>query len=245
MVQNLILNKLPIAAGASFDSHAEERNPACLPNTRVEILKTIHDWVHDPYSKAMFWLNGMAGTGKSTISRTLACSFLRERTLAAAFFFKRGEADRANVSKLISTIASQLMTREQSLGPYLKSTIEAEPRVCDKTIGEQFEKLIMGPLLKIDEKTWKTTTLVVILDALDECDGDKDMQLVINLFSKTARLKSTRLKVFVTSRPELPIRLGFISIGSANQDLVLHEVRSGVIEKDIRIFLNTNLGSSK
>ncbi|KAH7230893.1 vegetative incompatibility protein HET-E-1, partial [Fusarium tricinctum] len=35
----IALNTLPIAKGASFDSHAEEHNPTCLPNTREELLE--------------------------------------------------------------------------------------------------------------------------------------------------------------------------------------------------------------
>ncbi|KAK5627735.1 hypothetical protein RRF57_003450 [Xylaria bambusicola] len=58
-----MLNRIPIAMSASFDSHAEEYNPTCLPGIRIG--------VEDPNVKAVFWLNGMAGTGKSTILRTL------------------------------------------------------------------------------------------------------------------------------------------------------------------------------
>ncbi|KAH6970500.1 hypothetical protein BKA56DRAFT_529716, partial [Ilyonectria sp. MPI-CAGE-AT-0026] len=90
--QTTVLSRLPIAAGASFDSRAEEHNPTCLPNTRVDLLRQIHEWVNDPCAKAIFWLNGMAGTGKSTISRTVARDFASSGHLGASFFFKRGEA---------------------------------------------------------------------------------------------------------------------------------------------------------
>jgi len=36
------------------------------------------DWCDDPDSKCIFWLNGMAGTGKSTISRTIARELAEE-----------------------------------------------------------------------------------------------------------------------------------------------------------------------
>ncbi|KAH7120709.1 vegetative incompatibility protein HET-E-1 [Dactylonectria macrodidyma] len=36
--QRTALDRLPIAEGAFFDSHAEEHNPTCLPNTRVADL---------------------------------------------------------------------------------------------------------------------------------------------------------------------------------------------------------------
>ncbi|KAF1829340.1 hypothetical protein BDW02DRAFT_169295, partial [Decorospora gaudefroyi] len=38
---------LPIAEGASFDSHTEEHNARCLPNTRTELRKTIAEWANN------------------------------------------------------------------------------------------------------------------------------------------------------------------------------------------------------
>ncbi|WDK08881.1 vegetative incompatibility protein HET-E-1 [Colletotrichum graminicola] len=46
----------------------------------------------------------------------------------------------------------------------------------------------------------------------DECEQDNDIKLIINLFSSGKALKSPRLKVLLTSRPELPIRLGFSAV---------------------------------
>lgn len=66
------LDSLPFVGDASFDSHAEEYNSRCLPDTRVELRKQISEWIRDPHAKRIFWLSGMAGTGKSTIARTIA-----------------------------------------------------------------------------------------------------------------------------------------------------------------------------
>jgi pantothenate kinase-related protein Tda10 len=70
--QKLDVAKLPIAIGASFNSHNEEHNARCLPNTRTELLDQITKWANDKDGKPIFWLCGMAGTGKSTIARTIA-----------------------------------------------------------------------------------------------------------------------------------------------------------------------------
>src|SRR5262245_1192451 len=94
--QKLELGKLPIAKGASFDSHMEEHNPRCLPNTRTELLHHIQQWAQDRNGKPIFWLSGMAGTGKSTIARTIAQLFTDQHQLGASFFFKRGEGERGN-----------------------------------------------------------------------------------------------------------------------------------------------------
>lgn len=89
----MILDRLPRAIGASFDSYAEEHNSKCLQNTRVDLIRKISEWADDPDAQTIFWLKGMAGTGKSTISRTMAQTFADTGRLGASFFFKRGEAD--------------------------------------------------------------------------------------------------------------------------------------------------------
>jgi len=78
---------LPIAKGASFDSHTEEHNARCLSNTRVELLSQITEWAKDRNGKPIFWLNGMAGTGKSTIARTVTQLLADNGQLGASFFF--------------------------------------------------------------------------------------------------------------------------------------------------------------
>jgi hypothetical protein len=49
--------------------------------------------------KSIFWLKGMAGTGRSTISRTVARSLKGTNHLGASFFFKRGEGYRGYAKK--------------------------------------------------------------------------------------------------------------------------------------------------
>lgn len=127
--ERIVLDRLPIAEGAAFDSHAEEHGPICLANTRVELLDDISKWVEDPAAKAVFWLNGMAGTGKSTISRTVASLLSNKDRLAASFFFKTGETDRGGLSKFFTTIAHELAVRRPSLAALIKDAIEANPRI--------------------------------------------------------------------------------------------------------------------
>jgi len=73
--QKFDLAKLPVTGGAFFDSHMEEHNGTCLENTRVELQHQVMEWVKDRDGKQIFWLSGMAGTGKSTITRTVTRLF--------------------------------------------------------------------------------------------------------------------------------------------------------------------------
>jgi Mrp family chromosome partitioning ATPase len=91
----LDLAKVPVAQGASYDSHTEEHNARCLPNTRTALLHDIAKWAQDKDGKSVFWLSGMAGTGKSTIARTIAESFANHGQLGASFFKKEVKASAA------------------------------------------------------------------------------------------------------------------------------------------------------
>ncbi|KAH8736502.1 hypothetical protein BGZ61DRAFT_411264, partial [Ilyonectria robusta] len=239
--QKTVLQQLPVAEGASFDSRAEEHNPTCLPNTRVDILQQISDWSNDPHAKPVFWLNGMAGTGKSTISRTLARSFASSGFLGASFLFKRGEADRGSLSKFFTTIAAQLAERVPDLAVHIKAAIDAEPTIARKAAREQFDRLIIQPLGKIRQESQGLTTLVVVVDALDKCELDKDVKLIINLFSHSKTLQFLSLRFFVTSRLELPIRLGFNAIKGIYQDVVLYGIDPQIIKYNISAFIEQEL----
>ncbi|KAI9147395.1 Vegetative incompatibility protein [Paramyrothecium foliicola] len=231
--QVVMLDRLPIAKGASFNSHEEGSNPTCLGNTRVELLNQISAWICDPNAKALFWLNGMAGTGKSTISRTIARSLSETNHLGASFFFKRGEADRGNATKFITTIARQLADKEPKVASMLMQTIETDSTISGSAIQEQFQKLVFEPLSKIT----LSGPLVIIIDAMDECEGDDKIRTIIHLFARIQSQHIPWLKVFMTSRPDLPIRLGFAKAQGTYQDFILHEIRSDIIEHDISIFL--------
>lgn len=85
--------------------------------------------------------------------------------------------------------------------------------------------------------------LLVVIDALDECEPDNDIRLILQLLSRTRDLKSISLRVFVTSRPELHIRLGFKQLPNGTfEDLILHEVAKQTIQHDIRVYFEHELG---
>lgn len=136
--QKIDLVKLPVASGASFDSHLEEHNSKCLANTRVEVQHQIMNWIKRGDGKHIFWLNGMAGTGKSTIARTVAQSFADQGRLSAGFFFKTGEGDRGNASRFFTTLATDLMTRIPEMKPGIREAVELEPTIAEKALKDQF-----------------------------------------------------------------------------------------------------------
>ncbi|KAJ6055864.1 hypothetical protein N7444_004962 [Penicillium canescens] len=232
------LKKLEGAIEAGFESFSDRDEVQCLQGTRTEILHQIMEWAMSPSQKSIFWLKGIAGTGKSTISRTVAKSLEDTNHLGASFFFKRGEGDRGNAKKFFPTLIWQLMLRISELRSSVQKALYHDPNIMSKTLREQFEKLLLQPLLNLDQLGRQPQTAVIVIDALDECEHDHDVRNIIRLLPLLQKAKAVRLRIFLTSRPELPISLGFKEIADYEyQDLALHEISEEVIEHDIHLFL--------
>jgi hypothetical protein len=241
--QKLDLAKLPVAIGASFNSHNEEHNARCLPDTRTELLDEITTWANNKDGKSIFWLSGMAGTGKSTIARTVAQSFASRGQLGASFFFKKGEGERGNASRFFTTIATDLVACEPGMLPGIRKTLDEDSTISHKALKDQFEKLILQPLLGLKQARSRALARVVVIDALDECEREADIRAILQLLAQAKDVRPVPLRIVVTSRPELHIRLGFREMPNGTyQDLVLHEVPRSTIEHDIRLFLKHELG---
>lgn len=76
-----------------------------------------------------------------------------------------------------------------------------------------------------------------MVDALDECDEDKDITAILQCLVDLNGLKTTRLYICITSRLETQIRLGFRAMpGIVYHDLVLHDIPRAIVDQDISVF---------
>ncbi|KAG5807345.1 hypothetical protein H9Q74_003486 [Fusarium xylarioides] len=177
----LVLTGLLTAAGAAYNSYTEQDNSTCLKDTRSEILKDIDDWLVNDNSQTIFWLQGMAGTGKSTIARTVAATWDKRRKLGASFFFKRGGGDRGNLSCFYTTIASQLAASFRDLAPSVKAAVDQDQSIASCMAEEQFEKLILQPILTL--RPINNRVIAIVIDAVDECDSDENIKRLISILT--------------------------------------------------------------
>ncbi|KAM3066489.1 hypothetical protein ACMFMG_011987 [Clarireedia jacksonii] len=140
-----------------------------------------------------------------------------------------------------ATIITQLVQKLPSLAPYVQHAIEADPGISRKALKQQFDVLVLQPLGKIQTDPQKSSSIVIVVDALDECDREEDIRTIIRLFSQVQHIVSVQLKFFLTSRPELPIRLGFEDIRGKYERLVLHQIPEPIVKADISLFLEHEL----
>lgn len=208
----------------------------------MDLLEEIRAWNDEPQGTRIFWLMGMAGTGKSTVARTVARWLGDHNRLGASFFFSRGQGDRGHAAKFFSTLAFELATSVPALKPILRKAILATSGIETKSLRYQWKNLLYYPLKELNGTRSHQQAIHIVVDALDECENEKDVQAILKLITEVQDLKNIHLTIFLTSRPEVPVRTGFRDMPRTTyRDLILHEIPRDVVRADIRLYLRKEM----
>jgi len=216
--------------------HLSGNRQGCLRGTRRDVLQEIERWVTDGRDQRIFWLNGLAGTGKSTIAQTFAEMAFADGKLGASFFCSRGFENRSNIQAILPTLAFQLAYQYPGFRQNLLQVLRASPNVGRESLCSQMEKLIVRPL-----KATQVATLIII-DALDECKDEEPASAILSVLSRYID-QILDVKFFITGRPEPRIRSGFRlqSIRPITEVLRLQDVKRSSVDDDIKLFFRTRL----
>ncbi|KAJ7441009.1 hypothetical protein B0H11DRAFT_2292493 [Mycena galericulata] len=224
--------------------HTSLQISSCAKGTREDIIKSIISWCKDTSDNipGIYWLSGMAGTGKSTIAFTV-CEQLhgdgKASRLAASFFCSRQSDAGRKRSNIMPTIAHDLAL---GLPRFRRALLDAQVDANPPALKYHLKDLLVDPWdISIDDREG-LPPLVVVLDALDELensDGSLFMEELIKIIAgHHDHLRG--LKFLVTSRRDPRI----VEIGnSLSKDTVyrLEEVPTTTIEHDINIYLRVSL----
>ena len=221
-------------AGAAEYCHGNRRG--CLKGTRDAVLNEIESWAKDFDRSPVFWLNGLAGTGKSTIAQTIAERLFAEGHLGASFFCSRDFEDRSNLHLIFPTLAFQLAHKYPDFRSHFVSLLRSNPDVVHESLHSQMQKLISEPLRKTGIST------VIVIDALDECKDDEPSSAILSVVDPLVE-EIPMVKFFITGRPEQRIKAGFRLPLLVDSTLVfvLHDVHPILVKNDIRLFLKHEL----
>lgn len=240
-IEDRIVNNLVRARGADFNSNLHEVR-ACETGTRLEILQDIKDWVvnTDEGQPRVLWLNGMAGVGKSTIAYSISEWARANGHLGASFFFSRDVQDLRKASLVFPTLSYQLAHFDHDFKQALADVLKGpDADAAYMRLPEQFDKLVHGPLNASNQNSMDLDkTFLIVLDAVDECNSELDVKILLRTLLQEIKKSSRRLFVFLTGRPEVPIREVFKGKGSGEyRTIILHDVEESTIRNDIKIYL--------
>jgi len=170
----------PVQAAQCDPEDYPDEFPLCMEGTRRAVILLATDKILDALdSWERFWMNGVAGSGKTTLATSLVDKLRSRGVIVATFFCKRDDSDRRNPRRILPTLAHQLSLAfpeyRKHLAEALSINIQKQiPQPADPA--KQLSLFIVDPLLAsgLDSRR-----IVLLIDALDECD-EKPCELLVN-----------------------------------------------------------------
>jgi len=227
-----------VAFNASYNSREREAEHAstCLEGTREDVISKIAGWVEGNNDRPICWLQGPAGSGKSTVAHTIAKQCDDDQKLAFSFFFSRGKLDRSDTTKFFPTFAHQLAQFFPAIQLSMQHALARDAFIPLQRLDDQIKKLIIDPILTIKEPI---SPMIAVIDGLDECGGDEGLvqKLIWLLVHPTPRLP---FRFLLTSRPETHLEQTFASPSTKIETYFL-ALRDYSARDDVRRYLRLHL----
>ncbi|KIL62676.1 hypothetical protein M378DRAFT_25501 [Amanita muscaria Koide BX008] len=224
---------------ATFNDYQNKKNSGpCFKGTRVALLREMADCVTGSSKSRMYILSGLAGIGKSTVACTIASRAADLNLLGASFCFSRDETGRNNAKRFFTTIAYQLCVYNKTFAKAIGDVLNTKrgSAATTKDPRSQLQALILDPLRSIVQS--RTRPILVVVDALDECDEEDAFSVLTGLSQLVQDLPS--FKVILTTRPQ-PYLDRFWGSQDGHEFFRLQDIEDTVVDGDIRLYLGHNL----
>ncbi|KAJ7017785.1 hypothetical protein C8F04DRAFT_978479, partial [Mycena alexandri] len=178
----------------------DQSKSLCAPGTRVKIQVDILKWLSPQpgTNEHIFWITGIAGSGKSTLSATIVDNLREKGTpVAAQFFISRNIPETINPAKIISTIALQLAEFSPAAAGIIHDVLECG---FPPTRKQQVEQLLLAPIWELSKSH---TAVIILIDALDELENASKsvLEILESIAPKNCDLPQN-VRFLITSRPE-------------------------------------------
>ena len=151
----------------------------------------------------------------------------------------RDAGSRSEFTRFITTLAFQLTLSVPATKPMIQSALQIDPSIPSQSIENQFEKLIIAPVMALDEWIWR---MVIVVDALDECRDTKSIGKFIDILARVLSDRQFPIQFLLTSRGEDHIRQEF-RIGAAHAATYFLALENFDAHIDIRSFLKYRFSS--
>ncbi|KAF9543539.1 hypothetical protein CPC08DRAFT_676035 [Agrocybe pediades] len=190
-------------------------------------------------AKAILWLKGGAGAGKSAIARSVAEQCFKQGWLLGTFFFGAADPTRNHVSGLVATLAYQLCIILPEFRDAVTTSIEDDPLIFSRSLSTQFTTLLIRPLAIMFANHSGSTQIprLVIIDGLDECSANVDSQRDLLFTLQEVTSSTSLIRFLVCSRPESHLNSAFSSPRMATISYKIFLDVDFSAQKDIELYL--------
>jgi hypothetical protein len=207
-----------------------------MQGTREGVLASLIVWVtlKSP-DISVYWLSGLAGTGKSTINRSFCEQVARlSQYYVLSFFASKNDVKRRDPFSILYTFVYELAITHAGFRGHLLDALRRHPKIKHGSMREQVETLLARPLEATISRSTIFPTLVFTIDALDECHDTLQSEAAALIRETTRSLAGLPCKLLVTSRPEEPILEMFNSLPNKDTQF-LHDLNQDEVAADVRL----------
>ncbi|KAJ7701054.1 hypothetical protein B0H16DRAFT_1208506, partial [Mycena metata] len=111
----------------------------------------------------IFWITGLAGSGKSTLSATIVDTLGNKNTpVTAQFFISRNIPETMDTKNLVPTIAQQLAEFCPAAARIIHDTLKNH---FPSSLENQVKELLLAPIRELCKSR---DMVIIVIDALDE-----------------------------------------------------------------------------
>jgi hypothetical protein len=76
-------------------------------------------------------------------------------------------------------MAMNLVAHEPDMLPGIMKALHEDSAISQRVLKDQFEKLILQPLLEMQQASLQASARIVVIDALDECEQEQDIRTIL------------------------------------------------------------------
>ena len=179
----------------------------CMEGTRETLLNRIMAWVaNESEWSNIYWIHGLPGIGKTSLAHSICKRLHNKQRLAGVFFCQR---DDANMSEIRNILPALISTFAETFPPFraiVADRLRSDPYLTSKSMTDSLFLDLICNLPRHPKHT-----LVIVIDALDECGDARKRPVLLKVLTEAAS-HAPWLKIIVTSRPEDEIQKFFNSL---------------------------------
>jgi len=177
-----------------------------MEGTRESILNQIIAWVtNGPGQEGVdqstpYWIYGLPGIGKTSLAHSLCEKLDKRKQFAGAFFCRRDDTNSSDPRNILPTLIYQLTETSPPFRSIVIKHLRENPRITPQSM----QDTLFLELIRSIPCHSNRVTLVVVIDAFDECGDTLSRAAILKVLIEAAALTSW-LKIIITSRPEVDI----------------------------------------
>ncbi|TFK59239.1 hypothetical protein BDN72DRAFT_625671, partial [Pluteus cervinus] len=213
-----------VVHSASFNTPEREDPSKCHPDTWRAVHNSLAAWRRDPEAGPVQLISGWAGTGKTTIARTMAQHWAKEHQLGGSFAFSKS-SDESTIEWVPAAILHQFL-----------QTFGADMNVGQLTQPPIYWHELVDALVSTSPPI--PPSVVIVIDGIDECSTDRQAPLLRHILNSAFDPRSS-IKYLISCR--LGRHLEDVFDEFASKLGSSYHIRLGQFaENDIRTFLQVS-----